>query len=129
MKVIVAGSRDLSRELHSGIVRWAAEEFGRDHGEITRVLCGGCRGGDQFGQEWAISKGIPVDVYLPDWHAYGRAAGPRRNEQMAVNADGLVVVRFEDSRGSEDILSRMQQRGLPIVDVAFRMHTRSLNRR
>jgi hypothetical protein len=36
---------------------------------------------------------------------------------MVRDADGLVVVRYRDSRGSKNVLGLAQEKGIPIVDV------------
>lgn len=117
MNVIVAGSRDLIHNQHCVLVAHAIQAWIADNGSVGRVLCGDCRGADAFGRHWAETAGVPVDRYRPDWDKHGKAAGPFRNAAMIRDADGLVVVRFQDSRGSADVLRRAQAKGIPIVDV------------
>lgn len=119
MNVIVAGARDLVHDQHCVVVAQAVERWIAENGSVGRVLCGDCRGADAFGRHWANTVGVPVDRYAPDWDRYGKAAGPYRNAAMVRDADGLVVVRFPDSRGSADVLRRAQAKGIPIVDVVL----------
>jgi hypothetical protein len=115
--LIVAGSRDLIHNQHCVVVANAIQQWISEHGPVTRVLCGDCRGADTFGRHWAETVGVSVLRYQPDWDRYGKAAGPFRNRAMVRDADGLVVVRYRDSRGSKNVLGLAQEKGIPIVDV------------
>jgi len=47
----------------------------------------------------------------------GKAAGPVRNEEMKEYADALIVFIWQGSRGSADMLARMQRAGKPTFAV------------
>jgi hypothetical protein len=106
MILCCAGSRDLVHADHCVIMAQAIERWIARNGPVTRVLSGGCRGGDALGECWAETTDTPWHLYKADWVLHGNGAGPRRNQRMIDDADGLVVVRFADSRGSADVLRR-----------------------
>ena len=76
MKVIVAGSRGI--EVIS-LVDAAIRQSGF---EVTEVVSGTARGVDRLGEEWAMSRGIPIARFPADWARHGRRAGIVRNLQM-----------------------------------------------
>jgi hypothetical protein len=124
VKVIVAGSRDLDHMEHDHVIAEAMSRWLREHGQCTpleqvTVLCGECRGADAIGSAIAQASGMPVQSCPADWKTHGRSAGPHRNQHMVDEADGLVVVRYPDSRGSADVLRRAQAKGIPVVDVVL----------
>ncbi len=92
MRAIIAGGRDYA---------WTEADFGRldrlraEHG-ITEVVSGGATGADRLGELWAKSRALPRRVFRADWKTHGRAAGPRRNAEMAAYAD---MVRRARARG------------------------------
>jgi hypothetical protein len=87
MKVIIAGSRNLGFD---ALIRALYHcEFTQD---ITEVVCGGAKGIDKAGKEWAEVCEIPVKMFPAEWDKYGRAAGHLRNEEMAKYADALIAV-------------------------------------
>lgn len=79
----------------------------------TTVLHGDCRGADQIGAAVAIAQGMSVKAFPADWKRHVRAAGPRRNAEMAKEADFAVIVRYSHSRGSKNMQSCMERLGKP----------------
>lgn len=120
MKVIVAGSRWIyDREtVYAAIV---------DSGfQITEIVSGGNRGKDRdgnqigvdgFGEDWAEMFKIPTRIFPPDWALYGKAAGPKRNREMAEYADALKLVWDGESKGSKSMLREAKSLDLPIHEV------------
>lgn len=110
MRVIIAGSRTIDNyaSVEQAIVRcpWLAE--------VTEVVCGGARGVDAFGARWAKANGIRVKVFHAEWRPgnaqYNKRAGIDRNERMAEYADALIAVWDGHSRGTTDMIARMQRR-------------------
>lgn len=109
MKTIIAGGRDytfrnedyeLLNDLH------AVHNF-------TLVISGGARGADMHGEIWAKLNNIPVRIFKADWSAFGKAAGPIRNQEMAEEAQALVA--FPGGRGTEDMIRRAKAKGLMIL--------------
>lgn len=110
MRTIIAGSRHI---FDVGLVHRAIAECGWT---ITVVLCGGQRGVDTIGKEWAKANGIPVVDYPADWFRYGKPAGPIRNRQMARDAEALVLVHT-DTPGSRSMLAEATAAALRIYEV------------
>ena len=96
MKCIIAGSRTIN---DYDVLLKAIADSGFEN-EITEVVCGCATGVDSMGARWAMSKGIPIMPFYPNWREYGQKAGPIRNEEMAKYADALILVWHGDSRGS-----------------------------
>lgn len=65
---------------------------------ISNVISGGAAGADSLGEKWGNENKLPVIVYPADWDKYGKAAGPIRNKEMALEGDALVA--FLDIKGS-----------------------------
>lgn len=97
MIVTITGSRDWTdREYIFGVL----DDFIKFYG-VTGLRCGCARGADRIAGwpcpeplrtwprkapeppvGWAASRGIPVDHYPARWDAYGKIAGPFRNDDM-----------------------------------------------
>lgn len=108
MKVIIAGSRDIT---DYKLVCQAVEcsEF-----NISEVVSGSSRGIDRMGELWAETRGIPVAKFKAHWDLYGKAAGPRRNTQMAKYADALIAVWDGQSSGTADMIHKAIEEGLKV---------------
>ena len=115
MKVIVAGSRSIQdKDYIFDCIRFS--EF-----EITELVSGGAIGPDMIGEEYAISKGIEIVRFKPDWDLWGRRAGMIRNEQMGDYADALIAVWDGKSKGTKHMFRYMMKLGKEV-----RIHQRSL---
>lgn len=114
MRVIIAGSRECT---DYRLVVQAIEASGLD---VTTVVCGMCRGVDLLGRRWAQERGVHVDEYHARWDAHGRSAGPRRNREMARNADALILIWDGASRGSASMLRMARAAGLRIYETVVR---------
>lgn len=101
MKVIIAGSRDITRR---DWVDQAMAEFIKQFGAPTQIVSGGARGADALGVDWAIANKVPFKYFLADWDRYGRLAGHIRNLEMAKYADGLCAIWNGHSRGTANMI-------------------------
>lgn len=83
--------------------------------DFSLLVHGGATGADQLASDWCRERGMTEVRYKADWDAYGKSAGPRRNQEMANAADGLVA--FPGGRGTADMMRRCQARMLPIWEA------------
>lgn len=102
-RVIIAGGRDFS---DYALLRRTMDTLLANINEGTSivVVCGMARGADTLGEQYAKDRGYRVNYYPADWNAYGKAAGYKRNEQMAQNADALVAFWDGKSRGTKHMI-------------------------
>jgi hypothetical protein len=112
MKVIIAGSRHM---VYTPTIVEDAVNMSGFH--ILEEVCGMAPGADSFGAKWAYKKGIPIKNFPADWDTYGKAAGFIRNQEMADYADALVLLIWNNSPGSLDMLNRMEILGKPYYVV------------
>ena len=108
MRVAIIGSRDYPDRTQ---LDQAIALSGYD---ITAVLCGGARGPDSWGKDWAEQRGIPVVDYPADWDKYGRSAGMVRNAKMIANADAVIALWDGVSRGTAEAIRLARRRGIPV---------------
>lgn len=103
MKVIIAGSRTFK---NYDLVEQTMSELGLD---IDEVVCGGARGADRLGEEWAKNHNIPVTYFPANWNRFGKWAGFKRNEDMAIYADYLIAFWDKKSRGTKHMIETMHK--------------------
>lgn len=82
------------------------------------LVSGGAVGVDAAAAAWAARWGVPCAVLRPEWGLLGRVAGLARNDALARRADAALVVLdarpgAPTSRGSLDVLARLQRAGVP----------------
>lgn len=107
MRVIIAGSRLIT---YMQPVEELIEESGYD---ITEVVCGMARGVDESGCRWATLHNIPIKEFPALWDKHGKRAGYLRNKEMGEYADALILLRYEDSKGSIHMQNIMEELGKP----------------
>lgn len=108
MKTIIAGSRTITS---LAIVEQAIRESGFD---ITEVVCGGAKGVDQLGADWAYLHKNRIKWFPADWDKHGRYAGPLRNRAMADYAEALIAVWDGNSRGTKHMIDCATKKGLKV---------------
>jgi hypothetical protein len=111
MRVIIAGSRTIT-DCH--MVSAFLDYIGISP---SVVLCGGARGVDRCGADWARNKGITVEHFPADWARYGRRAGYIRNADMAKTADALVLIWDGSSPGSKNMKKLAERYSLKIYEL------------
>jgi len=89
---------------------------------VTEVVSGGSSGVDALGERWATEQGLPVKRFPAQWEKYGRAAGPKRNQQMAAYGEALIALWEGGGRSTSKIIREARKRGL-------RVYVRRIGRR
>ena len=86
----------------------------------VEIVTGGCpSGADAIAARYARARRLPLRVFPARWAKYGRAAGPIRNEEMALYADGVVVYWDGVSRGSKSMVNSAAALGVRVVVRRF----------
>lgn len=88
MKVAVIGSRGLEV---SDLEKYLPED-------TDEIVSGGAIGVDTSARKYAISHGIKLTEFLPDYDRYGKTAPLKRNIQIIEYAD--IVLAFWDGKSS-----------------------------
>jgi hypothetical protein len=93
-RIVIAGSRDYNNyDEAKKFIDECLLEIARD--DII-VVSGGASGADAIGERYATENGFEIEKYAAEWKKYGRAAGPKRNKEMAEISD--YVICFWDGK-------------------------------
>lgn len=114
MKVIVAGSRTFS---DYALLKATLDELNSE--ETIEIVSGTARGADKMGEQWARENGKIIHEFKPDWDGLGKAAGYRRNEDMAKFSDAAIIFWDGVSRGSKHMIDIAKAKGLKIKIVRY----------
>lgn len=85
--------------------------------ESVVLITGGCRGPDTIAEEWAIDRGVEVEVVRAKWLIEGRAAGPKRNARMIKLSDRLISFWDGKSRGTKGTIELANIKKIPVTIV------------
>lgn len=76
----------------------------------------GC-GADTCAADWATSNWVQTREFPADWAAYGRSAGPRRNQRMLDEGKPHLVIAFPGGAGTADMVKRARAARVPVMEV------------
>lgn len=85
----------------------------------TLVIHGNCNGADKLGGHCAYTNDLKVKIFPADWERHGKAAGPKRNQQMLdylvserINGKTVSALAFHPnisgSKGTKDMLNKLR---------------------
>lgn len=106
MKLIIAGGRDYV------FTRGDAKRI--DAISPSEIISGGATGADAGGEKYARARNLPLTIIRAEWDKYDRAAGPKRNEEMAQIADGVAL--FKGGKGTASMHRYAKKYNLEIFD-------------
>ena len=104
MKVAVIGSRGLTV---TDLGKYLPEN-------TTEIISGGAKGVDSSAREYALSHGIKLTEFLPDYDKYGRNAPLKRNITIIENADVVLAFWDGESRGTKFVIDNCKKMGIPV---------------
>lgn len=108
IRIVVAGCRDYNNyEEAKEYIDLCIEKI-EGNKEII-FLSGGCSGADLLGERYAIEKGYRIEKHPAQWEKYGRAAGPKRNEEMANVCDFVICFWDGKSKGTKSMIKFAQK--------------------
>ena len=116
MKIIIAGSRTFNdyKKLYE-----VCNHILQDQIDIEIVSGAYYKGADKLGEQYAKERGFKITQFPADWKRFGRAAGPKRNEQMANDADALIAFWDGNSKGTKHMIEVAECRGLKVAICYF----------
>jgi hypothetical protein len=71
-------------------------------------------GVDQLAIRYAKENNLPLHQYWAEWGFYGKSAGPIRNRLMAKNAEALIAIQKNNSKGTKNMISTALEHGLKV---------------
>lgn len=81
----------------------------------VRLIHGDCpTGADRVAKAWAEKNMMPQKPFPADWDRYGKAAGPRRNQEMA-DYHPDICIAFPGGAGTKDAVRRCTEAGIFVV--------------
>ncbi len=106
MKVGVIGSRGLTVD---NLEQYLPEN-------TTEIVSGGAKGIDTCAREYAISHGIKLTEFLPEYSRYGRGAPLKRNLKIIEYADVVIAFWDRQSKGTKNVIENCKKLNVK-VDV------------
>lgn len=96
MRVAVIGSRGLTV---NNLEKYLPEG-------TTEIVSGGARGIDQCAREYAISHGIKLTEFLPEYQKFGQKAPLIRNITIIENSDIVLAFWDGNSHGTKFVIDK-----------------------
>ena len=117
VRLIIAGSRGAAD------MEWACTAIDQMTANLqgdVEVVCGGARGADKAGAEWATRQGIRVHGFPAEWDSYRtKVAGIIRNAEMAWFGTHLLAIRVGHTPGTANMIETAKRDGLVVRAIAY----------
>lgn len=117
-KVVVAGSRTFT-DYH--LLKEKLDYYLKNQTDIE-IVSGTAQGADSLGERYAKEKGLSLRQFPADWKAHGKAAGYKRNKQMAEYCDAVIVFWDGESKGTEHMINLAREFSRKLRIVRFKSH-------
>lgn len=91
MKLLIAGSR--------GIENFDISKYIPDN--VDTIITGGAKSIDSLAEEFADKHKLSKIILRPQYKIYGKAAPLKRNEEMVLMADKILIVWDGKSKGTQ----------------------------
>ncbi|WP_339885370.1 DUF2493 domain-containing protein [Polaribacter vadi] len=111
MKVIIAGGRNFTNYQK---LKKHCDLLLQNQTNIEIVSGAHYKGADKLGEKYTAEKEFPLTKFSAKWNKYGKAAGPKRNKQMAKYADALIVFWDGKSTGTLNMINVAKKEGLKV---------------
>jgi glycerophosphoryl diester phosphodiesterase len=115
MKVIIAGSRTFN----DAIFLFKKCNHALSSQPDIIIVSGTSKGADEIGEEYAEAKRYPLKKFPADWDKYGKSAGYKRNEEMAMYADALIAFWDGKSKGTKHMIDIAHKYNLKVKVYKF----------
>jgi hypothetical protein len=112
MKVIIAGSRNFND--YNSLCDFCDKILVNKIDSEIEIVSGTAMGADSLGERYAIDRGYKLIKFPADWDKYGKAAGYKRNSQMAEYADGLIAFWDGISKGTKHMIDLANKKELKV---------------
>lgn len=112
-KVIIAGSRTFNDyELLKSVCNKLIHER-------IEIVSGTANGADKLGERYAKEFGHTIKYFPADWNKYGKAAGYKRNAEMAKYSEVLITFWDGKSKGTKHMIKLAKDCKLEIHITIF----------
>ena len=80
----------------------------------NEILSGAYKGADLLGERYAAERNYPIKQFPANWSRYGKSAGYKRNNEMALYADVLIAFWNGKSKGTKHMIELATQASLKV---------------
>ncbi len=109
MRVAVVGSRGLT-----------VDDLGKYLPEgTTEIVSGGADGIDTCAKQYALSHGIKLTEFLPEYGRYGHGAPIKRNDAIIRNSDMVLAFWDGNSHGTKYVINKCRKTNVKIEVITL----------
>ena len=114
--LLIAGSRNYTdRDTFNRVT----EEYIDSEDAFTVIVAGGAAGADELAKDYALEYGLQYIEFPADWEKYGRAAGPKRNDEMVKfikEKNGRALYFWDgESKGTKQCIESARKNGIDVT--------------
>ena len=103
MKIAIVGSRSLTQIPLADYIP----------PQCTEIVSGGAVGVDTCAREYALTHGLKLTEFYPEYDKYGKRAPLKRNDEIVAHADMVWAFWDGQSRGTLYTVRKAREAGKP----------------
>lgn len=110
VKLALVGSRDYTNyQEFKIIIAETLHKWNIKIADITLVVSGDAKGADTLADMWAREHKKTFTMFVADWKAFGKAAGPMRNTDIINEATHVIAFPSKLGKGTQDSIRKAQE--------------------
>lgn len=123
-KILICGGRHFDDyALLEAVMGEALKKYEIDYCDIE-IVSGHCDGADKLGELFARNHSVPTKIFIPNWKAYGKAAGPIRNKEMIdyiSSFPNALVIAFvsENTKGTRNTINLAKKKNIDVIETPY----------
>lgn len=82
--------------------------------DVTEIVSRGTKGIDSCAREYALTHGIKLMEFLPEYSRYWHFEPIKRNITIIENADLVLAFWDSSSHGTKFVIDECKKRGIPV---------------
>ena len=117
IRLAIVGSRTFKdrRRFDAHVAQWISA-----HGQPSVIISGEePNGTDAMAKAYALENNIPYVGFPPDWRKHGKAAGPRRNQQIVDDCTHVLAFPSRHGRGTQNSLEKAEVAKRHVTEIAI----------
>jgi hypothetical protein len=117
MNITIVGSRDFYD--YSLLEKTVDKIISKRGYENITIVSGGAKGADTLAKVYAKEKGYFFKEFPAEWDKFGKAAGPIRNQQMALQSDLVIAFKKEFSKGTTNMIEQSKGYAVEVIVISI----------
>jgi hypothetical protein len=116
----IVGWRGMNEKDHQHLFNETLDKFVVTYGLPAVIVSGGATGADTMGEKWATARGIPTQIFKPQWRkngTYDAGAGIKRNTDIVNACTHMIAFPSDKGKGTQDSIRKAKKQDKIVIEI------------